>query len=139
MKLNAPLCDASAIIDSRDGDLTAEVRHQIRYPLRVPVSFTWFSGEGTPRSAKGTSLNIGEGGAYILTRNSPPVSAQITLVFRFPHLPDFARFHRLEMGGRVVRAEVVPNGKGLWGFAVASAWTVMAENEDSDREAGDAE
>ncbi len=137
MKLNAPPCDVAAITDSLDGDPAADVRHQIRYPLRAPVSFTWFSREGTPRSAKGTSRNIGEGGAYIQARNCPPVGAQIMLTFRFPHLPDFARFHRLEMSGQVIRADAVPNGKGMWGFAVASSWTIMAENEDSDREAGD--
>jgi hypothetical protein len=47
-------------------------------------------------------------------------------------LPEFADFHLLEMSGQVVRAEVAPTGKGMWGFAVASAWSTLQEREDSD-------
>jgi hypothetical protein len=61
------------------------------------------------------------------------VGAQIILVFRFPYSPDFARFHRLEMSGQVVRAELLPNARGMWGFAVASTWTMLQETEDSDQ------
>jgi len=132
MKLNAPSFKALALGDSLDGKPAIDVRHQIRYPLRAPVSFTWFSREGTRREAKGNSRNICEGGAYVLTRNCPPVGAQIILTFRFPLLPEFAGFHRLEMSGQVVRAEVLPSGKGMWGFAVASAWSMLQESEDSD-------
>jgi PilZ domain-containing protein len=139
MKLKAPPFDVAATADSPDMEPTADVRHQIRYPLRSPVSFTWFSRDGEPRNAKGTSRNIGEGGAYIQARNCPPVGAQIILVFRFPHLPEFARFHQLEMSGQVVRAEVLPNSKGMWGFAVSSAWTIMAASDDLNGEEGDAE
>jgi hypothetical protein len=132
MKLNAPPCDFAAITAPPDEGLTADVRHQIRYPLRAPVSFTWFSREGAQREAKGNSRNIGEGGAYVLARNCPQVGAQIILVFRFPRLPAFAHFHRLEMSGQVVRTEVLPNSKGMWGFAVASSWTILQETEDSE-------
>lgn len=132
MKLNAPSFDFAELADSFVDEPAADVRHQIRYPLRAPVTFTWFSGVGAPREAKGHSRNIGEGGAYILARNCPPVGAQIILVFRFPQLPAFARFHRLEMSGRVIRAELLPNSKGMWGFAVASAWTILQETEKLD-------
>jgi hypothetical protein len=131
MKLNAPPCDFAALGDSLDAEPNMDVRGQIRYPLCAPVSLTWFSREGMRREAKGNSRNICEGGAYILTRNCPPVGAQIILVFRFPDLPDFAGFHRLEMSGQVVRAEIDSEGKGMWGFAVASAWTILQEREDS--------
>lgn len=137
MKLYTAPFDAIAPDRDFGVETSANVRHQIRYPLRTPVSFTWFDREGETRGAKGNSRNIGEGGAYILTRNCPPVSAQIILVFRFPYLPDFARFHRLEMSGQVVRAEFLPNAKGMWGFAVASIWTMLQEPEDSDQGPGE--
>lgn len=133
MKLYTAPCDAIAPDRALGVETTANVRHQIRYPLRTPVSFTWFDREGDMRGAKGNSRNIGEGGAYVLTRACPPMGAQIFLVFRFPYLPDLARFHRLEMSGQVVRAEFLPNAKGMWGFAVASTWTMLQESEDSDQ------
>jgi hypothetical protein len=132
MSLKELHCDVTAHADAIDEETTPDVRHQIRYPLRAPVSFTWFSQEGTQREAKGNSRNIGEGGAYILTRNCPPVGAHIIMIFRFPYLPDPARFHRLEMSGQVVRAEVLPYSRGMWGFAVASAWTILQEAEGTE-------
>ena len=137
MKLYTAPFDAIAPDRDFGVETSANVRHQIRYPLRTPVSFTWFDREGETRGAKGNSRNIGEGGAYILTRNCPPVGAQIILVFRFPFLQDFASSHHLEMSGQVVRAEILPTGKSLWGFAVASAWTSLQGTEDSDQGSGD--
>jgi len=131
MKLAAMPCDLAESASALDGETTADVRRQIRYPLRAPVSFTWFSSEGAQREAKGHSRNIGEGGAYIQSKNCPPVGAQIILVFRFPDLREFAMFQRLEMSGQVVRTEILPNSKGMCGFAVASAWTILQETEDS--------
>jgi hypothetical protein len=132
MKLNAPTCDLASLTDSVDGDTTAEVRRQIRFPLRAPVTFTWFSQDGKQRDAKGNSRNLGEGGAYILSRSCPPVGAQIMLVFQFLNMPAFARFQKLEMSGQVVRAEALPQSKGMWGFAVASAWTILQDPEGSE-------
>ena len=139
MKLNAPSYKGVTLGESLDGEPTAYVRRHIRYPLRAPVSFTWFNREGTGRDAKGHSSNICEGGAYILTRNCPPVGAQIILTFRFPFLSEFADFHLLEMSGQVVRAEVSPGRKGMWGFAVASAWSTLQEREDSEIASKDSE
>jgi hypothetical protein len=139
MKLNALPCDVAAITDLPDMESVADVRHQIRYPLRAPVSFTWFSREGAQRDAKGNSRNIGEGGAYVLARKCPEVGAQIILVFRFPHLPASARTHRLEMSGQVVRTDALPKSKGMCGFAVASSWTILQESEDSESSSWDAE
>lgn len=132
MKVNAPPYILAALGDSLDGGASIDVRHQIRYPLRAPVSFSWFSPEGTEREAKGNSRNIGQGGAYIVTRTCPLLGAQIILAFRFPDLPRFANFQHLEMSGQVIRIEILPSAKGMWGFAVASTWTNLQESEDLD-------
>jgi hypothetical protein len=131
MKLNVPPTIVAVLGNSSDGEPTIDVRHHIRYPLRAPVSFSWFSPEGTQREAKGNSRNIGEGGAYIATRSSPPLGAQIILAFRFRDLPEFAGFQRLEMCGQVIRIEILPDDKAMWGFAVASTWTNLLDREDS--------
>jgi hypothetical protein len=130
MKTNAPLFDGTLKTGAFDRQpVTDDVRHQIRYPLRAPVAFTWFTNDGKIREAKGNSRNIGESGAYVVTRNCPPVGAQIIMVFRFRKLTDFAHAHHLEMSGRVVRTESLANSKGTWGFAVASSWTVLQAAE----------
>ena len=139
MNLNTSVGDLSALADSREVDPGANSRRQIRYPLRAPVSFTWFSEEGTQRGAKGSSRNICEGGAYICTKHCPPVGAQIILVFRFLRMPAFARFQRLEMSGRVIRTEGPTSSKGAWGFAVASTWTILQDVDEQAEEAEDGE
>jgi hypothetical protein len=134
MKLNASTYDAAGIHESLNGETTADARRQIRFPLRASVSFTWFSNQGRPCEAKGNSRNIGEGGAYIISRSCPAVGDQIILVFRFLRMPVFARFQKLEMSGLVVRAEALPDSKGMWGFAVSSVWTILQETEDYEEE-----
>lgn len=138
MKLNLPPTIVAMLGNSSDGEPAIDVRHHIRYPLRAPVSFSWFSSEGAQREARGNSRNIGEGGAYIVTRSCPPLGAQIILAFRFRELPEFAGFQRLEMNGQVIRIEILPDDKGMWGFAVASTWTNLLDNEDSDEGSTDA-
>jgi hypothetical protein len=54
-------------------------------------------------------------------------------------MPVFARFRKLEMSGQVVRSDVLPGSKGMWGFAVSSAWTTLQETEDSEEESQAAE
>lgn len=136
MNLNTSIGEFAAFADSMQVDAAPNARRQIRYPLRAPVSFTWFNENGAQREAKGNSRNICEGGALISTKHCPPVGAQIILVFRFLRMPAFARFQQLEMSGRVIRTEAPPNGKGIWGFAVASAWTIL---QDADEQAEEPE
>jgi hypothetical protein len=138
MKLTVPPSIVAVLGKSPDGEPAIDVRHHIRYPLRAPVSFSWFSPEGAQREAKGNSRNIGEGGAYIVARNCPPLGAQIILAFRFRDLPDFAGFQRLEMSGQVIRIEILPDDKAMWGIAVASTWTNLLDSEDSDEGSTDA-
>jgi hypothetical protein len=130
MNLNAQASEITAAAGVADRGSTDSVRRQIRYPLHAPASFTWFNEEGKQRGAKGISRNLGEGGAYVCTKHCPPVGAHMILIFRFLRMPAFARYQRLEMSGQVVRTEVLADGKGSWGFAVASTWAILQDSEE---------
>jgi hypothetical protein len=115
-----------------EGDYPSQVRRQIRYPLRAPVTFTWIDRDGATHEGKGNSRDISEGGAYIVTRSSPPMGASVMLEIRFPYLPELDRFHRIEMEGRVVRVDLLLDHRSGWGFAISSRRTVLQEVEDAE-------
>ena len=80
---------------------------------------------------KGNSRDISESGAYIVTKNSPPMSADVMLEIRFPYLPELDRFHRIEMDGRVVRVDLLLDNRSGWGFAISAERTVLQEVDES--------
>jgi hypothetical protein len=114
-----------------EGDYSSKVRRQIRYPLRAPVTFRWIGRDGVAHEGKGNSRDISESGAYIVTRSSPPLNADVMLEIRFPYLPELDRFHRIEMEGRVVRVDLLLDNRPGWGFAISAQRTVLQEVEDS--------
>jgi hypothetical protein len=113
-----------------EGEYSSQVRRQIRYPLRAPVTFHWIGRDGATHEGKGNSRDISEGGAYIVTRSSPPMGAGVMMEIRFPYLPELDRFHRIEMEGRVVRVDLLLDNRAGWGFAISSQRTVLQEVED---------
>jgi hypothetical protein len=117
-----------------EGDYSSQVRRQIRYPLRAPVSFHWIGRDGVAHEGKGNSRDISESGAYIVTRNSPPMNTDVMLEIRFPYLPELDRFHRIEMDGRVVRVDLLLDNRSGWGFAISAQRTVLQEVEDEQNE-----
>lgn len=115
-----------------EGEVTPQVRRQIRYPLRAPVTFHWVGRDGLQNEGKGNSLDISEGGAYIVTKSSPPMGALVMMAIRFPHLPELDRSHRIEMSGRVVRIDLLLDNRAGWGFAISSMRTVLQEIDDEE-------
>jgi PilZ domain len=118
-------------VEVTDGDSAPTVRHHIRYPLRASAAFKWFGLDGAQCQGKGSSSDISEGGAYIVTRNCPPLRATIDLVIRFSSVLGVSRSYRLEMRGRVVRVEPLLHSKESWGFAVAATQPVLRELDDA--------
>src|SRR5580704_19186143 len=116
--------------DASESDFSSEVRRQIRYPLRAPVTFHWIGRDGAAHEGKGNSRDISEGGAYIVTRSSPPMGAGVMLEIRFPYLPELDRFHRIEMDGQVVRVDLLLDNRAGWGFAISSKRTILQEVDD---------
>jgi len=132
MKQNVLQITDAKISRVSEGDYSSQVRRQIRYPLRAPVTFTWIDTDGATHEGKGNSRDISEGGAYIVTRSSPPMGASVMLEIRFPYLPELDRFHRIEMEGRVVRVDMLLDHRSVWGFAISARRTVLQEAEDAE-------
>jgi len=111
-------------------DATAEIRHEIRYPLRARAELVWMGRDGVEHEGTGYTRDISEHGAYVLAKACPPMRAMIRMVIRFPHREDPARSRRIEMDGRVVRVELMLTNKSGWGFAVASTNSVLQEVDE---------
>jgi len=120
-------------------EVTHEVRHGIRYPLRAPATFSWHGLDGAAHQGRGSTRDISEGGAYIVTRSCPPLRAMIDLAIRFSSLPGPAPSYRLELSGRVVRIEPLLHSKESWGFAVASTQPILQDADDPEEESRSAE
>jgi PilZ domain len=117
-----------------EADPLAEVRREIRYPLRARSEFVWVGRDGAQHEASGYSRDISEHGAYILAKTCPPMGAMIRTVIRFPYRRDPARSRLIEMDGRVMRVELLLTHKAGWGFAVASTHSVLHDIDESDDE-----
>jgi len=117
-------------VDMGDDEPKREVRRHIRYPVHTAVTFKWSSLDGTEYRGKGSSRDISEGGAYIVTRVCPPLRSTIGIIIRFVALSGVARPFILEFTGRVVRIEPLLHSKQHWGFAVASKQPILQETND---------
>jgi hypothetical protein len=102
----------------------------MRYPVAAPVLFRWKDAEGNERKGKGTSRDISETGAFVLTRVSPPRGADIELRISFVSLPNATTAVRMKLGGQVLRVEQTTAGKGLGGFAVLTREVIFRESDE---------
>src|SRR5271170_6538485 len=104
--MGIPICRRTA--SRRGRRVLREERNGMRYPIQVPVRFSWsvrngamLARYGAMRQGKGRSRDISEGGAFVFARNLPPVGASISLSIQF--LSAGSRFLRMEVTGEVVR------------------------------------
>ncbi len=65
-------------------------RKSRRYPVGAAVSF-WWKEEGSQHQGEGTSRDISETGAFVLTPACPPVGADVGLRIVFAPLADAER------------------------------------------------
>lgn len=109
-------------------------RKSMRYPVRERVSFWWKEENGNQRQGEGTSRDISETGAFVLTPDCPPVGAEVELSIFFSLLTDAAQPLRMELEGQVLRVEQTCAGRGSSGFAVLTKGGIYNENAESDGE-----
>jgi hypothetical protein len=108
-------------------------RRAMRYPVEARVFFRWRDIEGNEHHGEGTSRDISETGAFVLTPLSPPLGTDIELRISFAALLEETRAVRMELGGRVLRVEQAAAGRGIGGFAVLTKEVMFRE---SDKDAG---
>src|ERR1700679_1110921 len=100
MRPNEPRIGEMRAAGPSDTKLPPDMRRTIRYPLRVPVAFSWIDRDRLPHEGKGYSRDIDECGAYILAKTSPPVGVTVSLMISFPYLQEATRASCMVMGGR---------------------------------------
>jgi len=61
-----------------------ERRKLTRYPLSVPVLFTWRGKNGPLLRGEGLTRDISASGAYVLSTAAPPVDAVLKVEFSLP-------------------------------------------------------
>ncbi len=94
-----------------------ENRKFARYQLDLPVTFSWKDAEGRSRSGSGVIRDISAGGVFILAGASPPDGSAIRYETVLPQLEELFPSLRMEVEGRVLRAEGTAEEKEFSGFA----------------------
>lgn len=107
------------------------VRRNARYPVEARVVFRWKDAEGIERQGNGTSRDVSETGAFVLTPVSPPMGADVELRISFVALPKATTAVRMEFGGRVLRVERTAADRGIGGFAVLTKNVIFRERDES--------
>ncbi len=98
-------------------------REYTRYPLEIPVIFSWKSPKETREQGVGLTHDLSLNGAFIFATTPPPLSANISLKAYLPER-GAARPQRIYGQGRVVRVEPA-HGRHRPGFAVAADTLVL--------------
>ena len=107
-------------------------RKKMRFPVVASVFFRWKDANGNEHRGEGTSRDISETGAFVLTAVSPPLGADIELRISLVGLLKTTTAGRMELGGRVLRVEqTTAAGKGIGGFAVLTQEVIFLEQDES--------
>ena len=106
-------------------------RKGMRFPVGAPVFFRWKDADGNDHRGEGTSRDISQTGAFVLTAVSPPLGADIELRISLVGLLKTTTARRLELGGRVLRVEQTAAGTGIGGFAVLTQEVIFLEQDES--------
>jgi hypothetical protein len=88
-------------------------RTALRYQLRLPVIFHWT--DGANRTEGGFTRDVARDGAFIMSRQCPPVGFDVLIEVLLPSLDEPSRELRVECIGKVTRIEA---GAGYRGFGV---------------------
>jgi hypothetical protein len=105
-------------------------RKAMRYPVKAPVLFRWKDAQGNEHQGEGTSRDISETGAYVLTALSPPLGADIDLRISFMALPNATTTEPVQLDGKVLRVEQIAVGRGTAGFAFLTKEVIFPGYDD---------
>jgi hypothetical protein len=109
-----------------------DVRTTVRYMLHARVVFHWNDDEGFQRVGRGHTRDISHKGAYILSPESPPNGAHVSLNIYLPALAGDTRLLSLETQGQVLRVDLdltrEPADPAGFGFAVSNHQVTLCSN-----------
>ena len=90
----------------------------MRFPLEVPVVFSWVDASGERQRSEGRSYDLSELGVFVLASDCPPAGTRVSVKIFLAGVINAPQAF-MEMQGRVLRIEQVrTNGRD--GFAILS-------------------
>lgn len=111
---------------STDTSGVSDRRTALRYPLRLPVVFSWQDEAGRNQGGDGYCRDLGSRGMYIHSDQTPPLGVAIEMDVFLPRLENSVRASEIHAIGRVVRADN-PNPIQARGFAAMNHTTTLRE------------
>src|SRR5471032_724744 len=104
----------------------SERRTALRYPLRLPVVFSWQDEQGKIQGSEGYCRDLGSRGVYVLTQLVPPLGAAVEMNVFLPRPEHSSRPSEIQAIGRVVRSDQSQAEAGC-GFATMNHTTLLRE------------
>jgi hypothetical protein len=105
----------------------AERRTALRYPLRLPVVFSWQDEAGRVQGCDGHSRDLGSRGIYVHAEVVPPLGVAVEMNVFLPRPEHSARPSEIHAIGRVVRSESNGSSTKGCGFAAMNHTTLLRE------------
>jgi hypothetical protein len=105
----------------------AERRTALRYPLRLPVVFSWQDDAGRVHGCDGYCRDLGSRGIYVQAQFVPPLGVSVEMNVFLPRPEHSARPSEIHAIGRVVRSEHQTASEDLSGFAAMNHTTRLQE------------
>jgi PilZ domain len=104
----------------------AERRTALRYPLRLPVVFSWQDERGRVQGSDGYCRDLGSRGIYVHSGLVPPLGVSVEMNVFLPRPEHSSRPSEIHAIGRVVRSEQAASEQGC-GFATMNHTTLLRE------------
>ncbi len=105
----------------------AERRTALRYPLRLPVVFSWQDDTGRVQGCDGYCRDLGSRGIYVQTEEVPPLGVSVEMNVFLPRPEHSERPSEIHAIGRVVRSENRTAISERCGFAAMNHTTRLRE------------
>jgi hypothetical protein len=105
----------------------AERRTALRYPLRLPVVFSWQDDNGRLQGSDGYSRDLGSRGIYVQAEVAPPLGVSVEMNVFLPRPEHSSRPSEIHAIGRVVRSERQGSAPKGCGFAAMNHTTLLRE------------
>jgi hypothetical protein len=114
----------------------AERRTALRYPLRLPVVFSWEDERGRIQGSDGYCRDLGSRGIYVHAELVPPLGVSVEMNVFLPRPEHSVRPSEIHAIGRVVRSEQLASTQGC-GFAAMNHTTLLRETRGQKAERQD--
>jgi hypothetical protein len=126
------------LLHSSPTSRVAERRTALRYPLRLPVVFSWQDEDGRVQGCDGYSRDLGSRGIYVYAERVPPLGVSVEMNVFLPRPEHSSRPSEIHAIGRVVRSERQGSPTSGNGFAAMNHTTLLRETRGQKADQSDA-